>query len=150
MGQTAHLATHNVTFRVVSGPGVILGTANGDSHSFQSHTSPSQTAYHGLVRAIVRVTSLAGLSAEEKLWMKLIDGPSLSSSSLLSWTDDNDIVIEATADELDASSARLSIATSTDCSQDSVLAVAAASAGKPVDFFHQPVLNKEEGTSKIA
>jgi hypothetical protein len=137
LGQTVHLSTHNVTFRVVSGPGVILGTANGDSHSFQSHTSPSQTAYHGLARAIVQVTSLAGLSSEEKRWMQLIDAPSFS-SMLLSWTDEDDIIIEATAHGLEDSMAQLIIPTSTNAQRDSVLAVAEANGGKAVDFFQDP------------
>ena len=65
-GDVVHMATNNITFSVLSGPGRIQGTANGDARSYQSHTSGSHTAYHGLVRVVVRVTSTAGLSTKEK------------------------------------------------------------------------------------
>lgn len=132
-GQIMHLATNNITFSVVSGPGIIQGTANGDPKSYQPHTSPSQTAYHGLVRAVIRVTSIAGLSQREKDLLQQVHGleyfDTLSGPSLLQ---EEDIIIEATSPGLE--SVQLKIPTSTDPSS-SVLAVAASGAGQPVDFF---------------
>ena len=137
LGQVVHLATHNVTFSVVSGPGAIQGTANGDPKSYQPHVSNSQTAYHGLVRAVVRVTSIAGLSTRQKTLLQHVDGPtrrrSFTTAVRPSLTDADDIIIEASSPGL--SPVQLRIPTSTDPSEASVLAVAEAGAGQPVDFF---------------
>lgn len=137
-GHVVHQATNNITFTVVSGPGVIQGCANGDPKSYQPHVSNYQTAYHGLVRAVVRVTSIAGLSTEEKTLLQHVDGPiRLSGREVTagpSLTDTDDIIIEASSPGL-GTSMQLRIPTSTDASTSSVLAVAATGAGKPVDFF---------------
>jgi Glycoside hydrolase family 2 C-terminal domain 5/Domain of unknown function (DUF4982)/Glycosyl hydrolases family 2, TIM barrel domain len=157
-GRVSHLSTANVTFAVISGPGMILGTANGDPSSYQPHTSSSQTAYHGLVRAVVRVTSIAGLSDHERNLLRVLDVQAISSSSrekhtshqssdskdlnnripysYPSLTDDDDIVIEASSPGFD--SVQLRIPTSTDASVASVFAVATAAAGRPVDLFTAP------------
>merc|ERR1719498_1740773 len=55
-GEVMHLASNNITFKVISGPGRVQGTHNGDPHLHASNVSPSSPAYHGLVRAIIRVT----------------------------------------------------------------------------------------------
>lgn len=154
-GTVSHMATNNVTFTVISGPGIIVGTANGDPKSYQSHVSTSQTAYHGLVRAIIRVTSIAGLSDTDRYYIQVVDEPaytsrgsgsSNSSSSSDRYyhpsitddgdDDDDDIVIEASSPGF--VSVRLTIPTSTDPTVASVLAVAKATAGVPVNFFVQP------------
>jgi hypothetical protein len=130
-----NLATSNVTFSVVSGPGIIQGTANGDPKSYQPHTSTSQTAYHGLVRAVVRVASIAGLPSSQKELLQRVHGSNVFGNTGPSLTDEEDIVIEATSPGFEP--ARLQIPTSTDPST-SVLEVAAAEAGQPVDFFGSP------------
>ena len=132
-GRMMHLATNNITFTVLSGPGKIQGTANGDPKSYQPHTSRSQTAYHGLVRAVVRVTSIAGLPLREKELLQSVHSPEKFEMMGPSMWDDEDIVIEATSPGFKP--VQLRIPTSTDASFASVLAVAAASASKPVDFF---------------
>ena len=134
-GQIMHLATNNVTFSVVSGPGIIQGTANGDPKSYQPHVSTSQTAYHGLVRAVVRVTSIAGLPSIQKELLQRVHGSNLFGNTGPSLTEEEDIVIEATSPGFEP--VRLQIPTSTDPSL-SVLEVAAAGAGHPVDFFSSP------------
>jgi len=134
-GQIMNLATSNVTFSVVSGPGIIQGTANGDPKSYQPHTSTSQTAYHGLVRAVVRVASIAGLPSSQKELLQRVHGSNVFGNTGPSLTDEEDIVIEATSPGFEP--ARLQIPTSTDPST-SVLEVAAAEAGQPVDFFGSP------------
>jgi hypothetical protein len=135
LGQPVHMSIHNVTFEVVSGPGTIVGTANGDSKSYQPHTSPWQTAYHGLVRAVVQVTSMAALEPEMITMLQTIDGPSIQSSMYPSWRDDAFIVVEASTPGLPK--AVLRIPTST-MAQDSVMAVATATAGQPINFFQEP------------
>ena len=147
-GRPVHFASHNVTFRIVSGPGRVQGTANGDPKSYRSHTSSSHDAYHGLVRAVVRVTSVAGLSAREKHMLKSMEvfqneqegcappSPSATatdSAGLLSFDDERDIVIEATSPGF--APVQLTIPTSVSRGEASVLSVAAREAGRPVDFF---------------
>jgi Domain of unknown function (DUF4982)/Glycoside hydrolase family 2 C-terminal domain 5 len=140
MGQTVHMSTHNITFTIKSGPGRIVGTANGDSKSYQPHTSPWQTAYHGLVRAVIQVTSMAAMEPSMTDMLEIVDGPSLSLAGYPSMSDTDDIVIEASTPGLPKAS--LYIPTSTD-PNDTVLYVAAANAGLPVDFFQQPLMNDE-------
>lgn len=131
-GQVVHLSTNNVTFTVLSGPGVIQGTANGDPKSYQSHTSNSQTAYHGLVRAVVRVTSIAGLPRHQRMRLEQIHGHTQLDNMGVSRTDTSSIVIQATSPGLAPS--QLEIPTSTNYGAASVLAVAKASSTQPVDL----------------
>lgn len=133
LGHVARLATNNITFRILSGPARIQGTANGDPKSYQPHNSSSQNAYHGLVRAVVRVASIAGLSPRQKMLLESVHSSRLFEKGGLSLTDDDDVVIEATSPGFKP--AQLRIPTSTDASKASVLAVAEAGAGKAVDFF---------------
>lgn len=127
--QVVHMATHNITFTVICGPGVIQGTANGDPASYEPHNALWHSAYDGLVRAVVRVTSIAAFSLEERALLQDIDGR-MSNQKIY---DDNGIVVEANSPGLDP--VRLIIPTSTDSSRSSVLAVATAGAGQSVDFF---------------
>ena len=148
-GNVVHMATNNVTFRVLSGPGRIQGTGNGDPKSYEPNNALWHTAYHGLVRAVIRVTSIAGLSSKEKELIQMIDiGPSSflydgSSSTtntmmmMISWDEMDDIVVEATSPGLE--SVQIQIPTSTDATTSSVLAVAATTAGQPVNFFNDPI-----------
>ena len=140
-GRVQHLATDNVTFRVVSGPGTIQGTGNGDPHSQLANDSPWHTAYHGLVRGVVRVNSGAGRPAAERTLLAAIDidGPMAAANTAQRILDEQlradpePIVVEASAPGFEP--ARITIATSTDADTHSVFASAAAAAGKPVDFF---------------
>ena len=136
-------ANHTVEFKIIQGPGRILGTANGDPKSKRSHTDSFHPAHHGLGRAVVGVTSVAGWSDEDKELLssmevkdddicdELLD-PSTSTSYCYSKTDDRDIVIEATSEGL--LPVRLTIPTSTNRIQNSVLSIAARGAGRPVDL----------------
>jgi len=137
-GQVVHMAnSQNVSFAIVSGPGEIQGTGSGNPKSYEANNAPWHIAYHGLVRAVVRVTSGAGLSEYEKATLQAIDGP-----SGLALDSAEDIVLEASSPGLDT--ARLIIPTSTD-SRHSVLKVAQSGAGKPVNFFQT-----EESMSELS
>merc|ERR1712023_447592 len=68
-----HLASNNITFKVISGPGRVRGTHNGDPHLHASNVSPSSPAYHGLVRAIIRVTETSGRDPIERVLLSKID-----------------------------------------------------------------------------
>ena len=97
-----HLATNNITFRVVSGPGRIQGTANGDPHCHEPLNAPWNSAYHGLVRAVVRVTGTAARDEKEKALLGTIDheGPMVANAPELSVGDDVPIVVEASSPAL--------------------------------------------------
>ena len=133
-GHRIVLATTNITFRVVSGPGFVQGAHNGDPHNHHPNNAPWVGAYHGLARGIVRVTSVAGRDAAERELLQQIDmdGP-MSRNALQIHSSADAIVVEASADGFEP--VQISIPTSTDAATASVLAVAEASAGKPVDFF---------------
>jgi hypothetical protein len=130
-GSVVHMATNNVSFSILSGPGTILGTGNGDPKSYEPNNASWHSTYHGLVRVVVRVTSIEALSPAEQALMEAVDGPADMHTFLRN--DDQDIVIEATTPGLPP--VQLTIPTSTDTSSASVLAIAAFTAGKPVDFF---------------
>ena len=127
--QTLVFADHAVAFRVVAGPGRILGTANGDPKGKRSHTEAVHPAHHGLVRALVGVTSIAGRPDRDLLRSMEADG---AAHRLPDEDEEGDIVVEATAPGLRP--VRLTIPTSTDPGRASVLAVAAREAGRPVDL----------------
>ena len=72
-GRQMMRATDTITFRVVSGPGRVQGTHNGDAHARARNDAPSHAAYHGLVRAVVRVTSVAARPHAERAALARID-----------------------------------------------------------------------------
>ena len=144
-GRVVHNARNNVSFRVLSGHGAIQGAHNGDAHSHEPNNVPFRTAYHGLVRAVVRVTSAAALSARERQLLGRIDaeGPMAAPMDGIGVADHDGladgladglspIVVEATSPGLAA--VQVSIPVSTDTAADGVMAVAASMAGKPVPF----------------
>ena len=51
-----------VTFRIVSGPGHIIGVGNGNPMCHEPNKASWRSAYHGLARAIVQVTHNAASS----------------------------------------------------------------------------------------
>lgn len=140
-GRVVHLAANNVSFRVVSGPGFVQGSHNGDPHCHEPNNAPWHSAYHGLVRAVVRVASVAGRPRDERVLLASIDahGPmsaaaQLGAPSSRDAMDTSPIVVEASTPGF--APARVSIPVSTDASVAGVMAVAQAGAGKPVNFFY--------------
>ena len=102
--------------------GTVLGASNGDARSHVVETAPWRPAYHGLVRAVVRVTSTAARS--DLALLQAVD-------AVLHNPATNDIVVEASCA---LGVANITIPVSLDADADGVLAVAAAGAGKSVDF----------------
>jgi len=142
--RTVHLATNNVSFRVLSGPGVLLGAHNGDQHPtlHEPNSAHWHTAFHGLVRAVVRVTSTKALvQMKGAEWLGQVDkhGPlsmahqSTNHGSIPRDGPSEAIVVEASSPGLPP--ATISICVSADAETNGVLSVAQAYAGKPVDFF---------------
>jgi len=137
-------ASHNVSFRVVSGPGRVQGTHNGDPHCYEPNDAPWHSAYHGLVRAVVRVTSVAGRPAAERELLSRIDtgGPMADPRAQPRV---EPIVVEASSPGFRP--VTVSIPVSLDAAESGVMAVASAAAGKSVDFFAH--LRGEEPTASV-
>ncbi|KAL1520787.1 hypothetical protein AB1Y20_022351 [Prymnesium parvum] len=133
-GVVMHLATNNISFRVVSGPGVVQGAHNGDPHCHEPNNAPWHSAYHGLVRAVVRVTSVAARPVEEKAILREIDvrGP-FAAAGPHGTEGEEPIVVEASSPGF--APVTVSIAVSVNPLEDSVMSTASAAAGKPVYFF---------------
>eukprot|EP00966_Prymnesium_polylepis_P055052 1272624-Prymnesium_polylepis.1 len=134
-GEVMHLATHNVSFRVVSGPGAVQGTHNGDPHCHEPNDAPWHSAYHGLVRAVVRVTSTAGRAAAETALLQDIDvhGPMARAARGAAGAAPQPIVVEASSPGF--APTIVSIPVSTDAAAAGVMGAASEAAGKPVYFF---------------
>jgi len=134
-GHIVHLASNNISFRVVSGPGIVQGTHNGDPHCHEPNNAAWHSAYHGLVRAVIRVTSTVARSVSERNLLAQIDvhGP-MAGSNHNFLKDQGPIVVEASSPGF--SPVSISIPTSTNLVKDGVFAVAEAAAGKPVNFFN--------------
>ena len=120
-----------ITFAVLSGPGKLIGTHNGKNSQHGRNDRPQVSAYHGLARGVVSVTSVAGRSAHERGLMATIDVDA-DVEGIDGKHDHNVIVVTADSPGLDG--ARIEIPLSTDLERDGVLAVAAAGAGLPVTF----------------
>lgn len=133
-GSVVHLADNNVSFVVISGPGFVQGTHNGDTHRHTSNASPWSTAFHGLVRAVVRVTDTSGIEAgiRDVAARVDVDGPLSSLPPRKTSAPPEPIVVEASSPGLGF--VRVSIPVSADASA-AVLAVAEAAGGGFVDFF---------------
>ena len=132
-GRVMHLATNEITFKIVSGKGRIQGCHNGDPHSHLPNNAESYPAYHGLVRAVVRSTGVTGRARAERELLAKIDVSGPMAVAIEEEEGAEPIVVEASTPGLP--SVKLSIPTSNEYKKEGVLAVAEAAAGKPVDFF---------------
>ena len=132
------LGDNVITFAVQSGPGKVVGVHNGDAKSHEPQVASSRRAYHGLARAVVKVTidSASAPSAELALLATGIetalgDGESTVRIDHASDSMHPDIVVIATSPGLKMG--RVVIPVSSDA-KHSVLAVAAASTGLELAF----------------
>lgn len=130
-GHVVHDAAHAITFSIVSGPGRINGLHNGNVANHARNDATTLPAYHGLVRAVVSVTSVAGLPRAVRELLASID--IAADLDGLDGEAADSIVVEATAAGIPGS-ARIEIPLSRDPATDGVLAVAAAAAGRAVHF----------------
>eukprot|EP01050_Picozoa_sp_SAG11_P015073 SAG11_NODE_1919_length_4070_cov_2.351801_5_plen_327_part_00 len=55
-GNVDSTSNASITFSIVSGPGKVVATHNGDVQNHEHNLGASHAAYHGLVRGVVRVT----------------------------------------------------------------------------------------------
>lgn len=121
----------NVTFAVTAGPGLVLGSVSGDPASHEPNHAPWKTAYHGLVRGIVRANLVAAGTDAERALLAAVNvdaGGSPGSAPILppGGAPPTTMTITASAPGLPVAS--ITLALSVDPADD-VLAVAAASVG---------------------
>ena len=121
----------NVTFAIIEGPGLIVGCGNGDPANLDPNAAPWKSAYHGLVRAVVRGTLDAATPDAVRAVRAAIEldagkGPRSSAIMPVGATPPSRIVVSASAPGLAA--VTLTIPLSVDA-RDAPLAVAAASVG---------------------
>ncbi len=124
-------ASHNVTFSVASGPGRVWGVGNGDPANQQPSHAPWRAAYHGLARAVVRVTLAAAGSAADRALLAAVNidaGASPESSAVLAGDAPPPAALVVAASAPGLAGATLSVALSVDPA-DEVRAVAARSVG---------------------
>ena len=139
-GRVVPNADNAVTFTVNSGPGKILGVHNGDAKSHEPQAAMVRRAYHGLVRAVIKVTvdSASASPAELELLATEIDTVSKNGRDTVlvyprtNHSNKDGIVVSATSPGL--KSGKVTIPVSTDSSTHSVLAVASASTYLEFDF----------------
>lgn len=121
----------NVSFRVMSGPGIVVGAHSGDPASHEENQRPYHSSYHGLVRGVIRVTSDAASPDRGLRALIDVDAPYRDEVSAPA----SQIVIEASAPGLKGDT--VAIAVSMDAARDSVLAAAEKyGAGVPVTGFN--------------
>ena len=131
-GNLVRDSTLNISFAVTAGPGFVAGVGNGDPACQEPSQANWRSAYHGLARAIVRVTLDASGSPAERALRAQVNveaglGAAARSSTILqgpSSAAPTSITVTASAPGLAAAS--FSVPLSVDPA-DSVLAVAAAS-----------------------
>ena len=114
-----------VTFRIVSGPGRIIGVGNGNPSCQEFNQVPHRSAYHGLARAVVQVTEDSASSPIHRKLMMQIDQDGGYRTRIVppgetSYADA--IVVEVTADGLESST--ISIPVTSDDNNHGVLASA--------------------------
>ena len=120
-------ASNQITFKVVSGPGKVVASHNGDVQNHEPNLGASHAAYHGLVRGVIRVTQDAASPSWARARRRHIDAEHAAGPTDVldvSGQASTEIVVEASSPGL--TSGQATIALSTDAASDGVLAVAAA------------------------
>jgi len=125
-GRVVPSASHNVSFRVVSGPGRIIGVGNGNPTCHEPNHASWRSAYHGLARAIVQVTEDHASPEQHRRRLLQIDTEGGVRTHIVlpgmhAGAADN-IVVEASAPGLGSS--MVTIPVTDDMENHSVLAVA--------------------------
>ena len=130
----------NITigFNVIKGPGRVIGVHNGNASSHEPQTSSTRMAYHGLARAVVKVTvDAASENMELQKRIHVVCGEDCSTHIGLP-TDSSAVEtgIVVTADAVGLPTANITIPVSVNARAHSVLATAAiaARAGTALSF----------------
>ena len=120
-----------VSFAVSAGPALVVGTHNGDPALQQPASAAAVPAFHGLARAVVRVTLAAAGAAADRAIVASVNvdaGRGGRSSAVLAGDAPPPTAAVVVASAPGLPQASVSIALSVDA-RDGVLAVAAASVG---------------------
>lgn len=135
-GVTAVGAEHRITFAVTDGPGRVAGVHNGDAKSHEPQAAASRRAYHGLARAVVRVTVDSSAGARRLLsgagGIDVDAGDGVSTVAVRALAAGGEIVVTATAPGLSGGTVRIPV--SADAALHSPLAAAASSVRLPLSF----------------
>ena len=124
-GNVVNSASHNVTFKIVSGPGRIIGVGNGNPACHEPNQATWRSAYHGLARAIIQVTKDQSSSLLHRKRLMQIDSDGGIRTIIVPPGFEEpleDIIIEASVEGLGSS--QVSIPVSTDADKDGVLNIA--------------------------
>eukprot|EP00038_Savillea_parva_P030026 m.75023 g.75023 ORF g.75023 m.75023 type:complete len:1021 (+) comp8957_c0_seq1:151-3213(+) len=130
-GHVVHTSTDNITFGVTQGPGRVVAVGNGDPADHEPNHVSWKRAYHGLARAIARVTLLAAGSDVDRTLVSTVNsdagkGP-LSSKVAPSSTDHPTVlVVSASAPGLQGDTVTIPLSVDP---MDSPLGAAQASVG---------------------
>jgi hypothetical protein len=130
-------AAYRVSWRVVSGPGRLVGIGSGDDTSHEWLKSSSVQTYLGLARGMFAVTLDCVSAARDIALATDVDNSGAGGTKIVppgSTCDSSPIVIEATAEGL--APVNIAIPTSQDAAKDSPLAVARAAAKTPTPFTY--------------
>ena len=122
-------ATERITWRVVSGPGRVVGVSNGNPASHEQMKSNAVDAWGGLARGFVQVAMdcvSSGRGLAKQIDVDSARSPTLVETDRTKCGNTTSIVVAASAGQL--GEARLSIRVSDDEARDGVFAVAAATA----------------------
>lgn len=126
------LESYNITFRVLAGPGRVVGVGNGSPTSHERNRASWRTTYHGLARAIIQIT-LNAATADRARLLEIDADPQRTTAVLLDGTKaPSEIIVEATTAGLPP--VRVSIPVSTDVQRHSVNAAAARNAQIDIDI----------------
>lgn len=132
-GNVDHQATNNVTFTVVSGPAKIVASHNGDVANHEPNLGEWHSAYHGMVRGIVRVTQDSASDPSMRARMLYIDVEHAAApTDVLAPFEARaatEIVVEATSPGLKPGRATIALSSNP---ADGVLATAAAAVTSPL------------------
>ena len=118
-------ASNNVTFRIVSGPGRIIGVGNGDPTCHEPNKATWRSAYHGLARVIVQVTKdQASKPLHRKRLLQIDSEGGVRTTIVPPGVEEplEDIIVKASVEGLGSS--QVTIPVSTDADKDGVLSVA--------------------------
>ena len=138
-GNTVGGADDKVTFLVRSGPARVTGVHNGDATSAEPQAATARKAYHGMCRAVVKVTvdsltpSRGVLAGGDEGGVDVERGDGVDTVQVRAATDaDSAIVVSASAPGL--KSGTITIAVSSDFATHGPLAVATAAVRANVEL----------------
>jgi len=125
----------NVTFTIVSGPGRVIASHNGDQGNHEPNHAPWHSAFHGLVRGIVQVTVDAATPTWHRRRMLQIDTDANRRTTIVNPDGVSDpppdIVVQATSPGLTSSTVTIPVSVDPAAA---VMATAYASVGKEITF----------------